>query len=288
MSKFTFSYNDASVVITDSNNSAETIALVEKLDTLDSLRAIGTEQNAAIRASVGALSLLADMLTDPRFDFYKGVTPINEKIPKEFNSALRDKIQEFMKPAFIADKLAKGAKPTTADNQWQLYAAGLSTGSFSNAKTWASKFFCQLGKLPCIDNGKLLPLRAIIKMLEDAKLPTENEGIAGKLVKLSLELNARTEKTELGEYATAIAALKSMLSTFEGLHRETLEALTFAIGNPDLPTIAQSAIAKARETPSIESIEAMHDNDQIDDTTYAIMMLEHHNIEIAFEEQDLM
>lgn len=205
MSKLTFSYNDASVVITDANNNAETIALVEKLDTLDSLRAISTEQNAAVKASVGALSLLADMLTDPRFDFYKGVTPMNEKIPKEFNAALREKISEHMKPAFITDKLAKGAKPATAENQWQLYAAGLSTGSFSNAKTWASKFFCQLGKLPSIENNKLLPLRAIIKMLEDAKLPTENEGIAGKLVKLSLELTARTEKTELGDYA-----LKSM------------------------------------------------------------------------------
>ena len=283
MSKFTFSYNDASVVITDANNNAETIALVEKLDTLDSLRAISTEQNAAIKASVGALSLLADMLTDPRFDFYKGVTPMNEKIPKEFNSALREKISKHMKPAYIADKIAKGAKPATAENQWQLYAAGLSTGSFSNAKTWASKFFCQLGKLPSIDNGKLLPLRAIIKMLEDAKLPTENEGIAGKLVKLSLELTARTEKTELGDYATAVAALKSMLNTFEGLHRESLEALTFAIGNPDLPTIAQSAIAKAKETPSIESIEALLDNDQIDDIAYAIMMLEHHNIEVTID-----
>ena len=145
MSKFTFSYNDASVVITDANNNAETIALVEKLDTLDSLRAISTEQNAAIKASVGALSLLADMLTDPRFDFYKGVTPMNEKIPKEFNSALREKISEHMKPAYIADKIAKGAKPATAEYQWHLYAAGLSTGSFSIAKTWASKFFCQLG-----------------------------------------------------------------------------------------------------------------------------------------------
>jgi len=247
MSKFTFSFNDNQVVITDAKNNAEPLALLDQLDTLESMRAIGTEQNAAVKASVGALSLLAEMLTDARFDFYKGATPINEKIPKEFNAALREKISEHMKPAFIADKLAKGAKPATAENQWQVFAGGLNTGSFSNAKTWASKFFCQLGKLPSLDNGKLLPLRAIIKMIENAKLPSEaGEGIAGKLVKIASDIENRTEKTELGDYASAIAALKSMLATFEGLHRESLEALTFAIGNPDIMALSQGLISKAQ------------------------------------------
>lgn len=286
MTKFTFSFNDSQVVITDAKNNAEKIDLIDKLETIESLKAISHEQNAAVKASAGALSLLADMLQDPRFDFYKGNCPINEKIPREFNLALREKISEYMKPAFIADKMAKGAKQSTADNQWIQFSAGLNTGSFSNAKTWAGKFFCQLGKLPTTDNGKLLPLRAIIKMLENAKIPSENEGIAGKLVKLSSEVESRTEKTDLGEYATAIAALKSMLATYEGLYRESLEALSALAINPDIQNQAQSVIVKAQEKPSIESIEALHDNGQIDDTTYAIMMLEHHNIEVVFEEDE--
>ena len=288
MSKFTFSFNDNQVVITDAKNNAEPLALLEKLDTLESMRAIGTEQNAAVKASVGALSLLADMLTDARFDFYKGQTPINEKIPKEFNAALREKISEYLKPTFIADKIAKGAKPATAENQWQIFAGGLNTGSFSNAKTWASKFFCQLGKLPSLENGKLLPLRAIIKMLENAKLPSESgEGIAGKLIKLAGDLESRTEKTELGDYASAIAALKSMLSTYEGLYRESLERLTETIGNTDIAQSANAAIAKASDIPSVESLEAMHENGQISDTDYALKMLTFHNIEIQFEEAPL-
>lgn len=250
MSKFTFSFNDNQVIIVDAKNNAEPLALIDKLDTLESMRAIGTEQNAAIKASVGALSLLADMLCDARFDFYKGQTPINEKVPKEFNAALREKISEYLKPAFIADKIAKGAKPATAENQWQIFAGGLNTGSFSNAKTWASKFFCQLGKTPALENGKLLPLRAIIKMLENAKLPSEaGEGIAGKLIKLASELESRTEKTELGDYASAIAALKSMLATFEGLHSESLERLTQAIGNTNIVASAQAVIAHAQAKP---------------------------------------
>jgi len=282
MSKFTFSFNDKSVVITDGKNNTESIDLLDKLDTIESLRAIGKEQNASIKASVGALSLLAEMLADPRFDFYKGITPINEKIPKEFNSALRDKISEYMKPAFIADQIAKGAKPATADNQWQIYASGLNTGSFSNAKTWAVKFYCQLGKLPTLDNGKLLPLRAIIKMLEDAKIPATDGGIADKLVKLSSDIENRTEKTNLGEYPTAISALKSMLATYEGLYRETLETLT-QLHSDGVIAQAKSAISDAQK-PSIESLNAQLDNGQIDDTAYAILMLEHHNVQVEFED----
>jgi len=246
MSKFTFSFNEKSIVITDGKNVKEELDLLDKLDTIESLRAIGKEQNASIKASVGALSLLAEMLADPRFDFYKGITPINEKIPKEFNSALRDKISEYMKPAFIADQIAKGAKPATADNQWQIYASGLNTGSFSNAKTWAVKFYCQLGKLPTLDNGKLLPLRAIIKMLEDAKLPkTEDDGVAGKLLKIASDIENRTEKTNLGEYPTAISALKSMLATYEGLYRESLETMT-QLHSDGVIALSQGLISKAQ------------------------------------------
>jgi hypothetical protein len=284
MSKFTFSFNDKSVVITDAKNNSESIELLDKLDTIDSLRAIGKEQHASIRASVGALSLLAEMLADARFDFYKGNTPINEKIPKEFNSALRDKISEYMKPAFIADMVAKGAKPATADNQWQIYSAGLNTGSFSNAKTWACKFYCQMGRLPVLDNGKLLPLRAIIKMLEDAKIPnTDNNGIADKLVKLSLDIEKRTEKTNLGDYVTAISALKSMLATYEGLYRESLETLT-QLHSDGVIGKSDNVLSQIMDKPSVESLDAQYQNGQIDDITYQMLMLEHHNIEIVLED----
>ena len=249
MSKFTFSFNEKSVVITDGKNNSESIELLDKLDTIESLRAIGKEQNASIKASVGALSLLAEMLSDARFDFYKGITPINEKIPKEFNSALRDKISEYMKPAFIADQIAKGAKPATADNQWQIYASGLNTGSFSNAKTWAVKFYCQLGKLPTLDNGKLLPLRAIIKMLEDAKLPATDTGIAGKLADLRDKVNNRnTEEGAddgLGDYALAVACLKDMLATYTGLLSAQNEMLT-QLHSDGVIALSQGLISKAQ------------------------------------------
>jgi hypothetical protein len=114
-------------------------------------------------------------------------------------------------------------------------------------------------------------------------VPDVKGGIADKLVKLSLEIENRKETTDLGDYVTAIASLKSMLATYEGLYRETLENLTMAIGNTSLQNVAQMAIAKASEKPSIESLDAQYTNGQIDDVTYQLLMLEHHNIEIVLE-----
>ena len=114
-------------------------------------------------------------------------------------------------------------------------------------------------------------------------VPDVKGGIADKLVKLSLEIENRKETTDLGDYVTGISALKSMLATYEGLYRESLEALTMAIGNPNIQTMAQSAISKASEKPSVESLDAQYQNGQIDDITYQLLMLEHHNIEIVLE-----
>ena len=139
-----------------------------------------------------------------------------------------------------------------------------------------------MGQLPIV-NGKLLPINAIKTLLDDAKPDnSENEGIAGKLVKLSVDIANRTEKTNLGDIPTAIAALKSMLATYDGLLREESERLTM-MHSDGIIGHAQSVIDNAQSKPSIETIEAMRDNGQIDDVTYQIMMLEHHNIEIEFE-----
>ena len=102
-----------------------------------------------------------------------------------------------------------------------------------------------------MDNGKLLSVAAMVKLIanEKAKVtPEQNEGIAGKLSALSVDVVNRTEKTELGDYATAIAALKSMLSTYEGLYREQLEKLTEIKGN----NIADAA---AMAMPKMDSVD---------------------------------
>ena len=286
MAKKTISYTDNQVIITDEKNKSEKLDLFDIVPDIDAIKYIRKEQNAGKSASVGALTLLAHMLDNPRFDAYKGQTPFNEKITPEFRGALRDIEVEYMKPIFTADLEAKGQTPATIEKQWQEYSLGLRTGTYALVKSYVSKLFCHMGQLPIV-NGKLLPINAIKTLLDDAKPDnSENEGIAGKLVKLSVDIANRTEKTNLGDIPTAIAALKSMLATYEGLMREESERIT-QMHSDGIIGHAQSAIANAQakpaETPSVEAIEAMRDNGQIDDVTYQIMMLEHHNIEIEFE-----
>jgi hypothetical protein len=55
----------------------------------------------------------------------------------------------------------------------------------------------------------------------------------------------------------------------------------------DVSSMASKAISKASDKPSIESLNAQYENGQIDDTTYAILMLEHHNVEIEYEDSPL-
>jgi hypothetical protein len=282
MVKKIISFTDNQVVIVDDKNKAEKLDLLEFLPDSEAIFSIRKEQKAGQKASVGALTLLAHMLDNPRFDAYKGQTPIGEKITPEFRGALRDIEVEYMKPIFVQDLTAKGNSPATIEKQWQEYSLGLRQGTYALVKSYVSKLFCHLGQLPISDNGKLLPINAIRQILANVENPKESTGIAGKLASLCNDVQTRTEKTDLGDYVTAIAALKSMLATYDGLYRESLETIT-ALHSDGVIAQAQTAIAQVMEKPSIESIEAMRDNGQIDDTTYAIMMLEHHNVEIEFE-----
>jgi len=283
MAKKTISFTDNQVIITDDKNKSEKLDLFEIVNDVDAIKSIRKEQNAGKSASVGALTLLVHMLDNARFDAYKGQTPFNEKITPEFRGALRDIEVEYMKPIFVADLTAKGNSAATIEKQWQEYSLGLRTGTYALVKSYVSKLFCHMGQLPIV-NGKLLPINAIKTILDDAKPDApESDGIAGKLVKLSVDLENRTEKTDLGNLVTAVAALKSMLATYEGLMREDDARKTEQLHG--VMAQANSAIVTAQAKPTIETIEAMHDNGQIDDTTYQIMMLEHHNIEIQFEDE---
>ena len=290
MAKYSFSFDEDRIVITnDATNKVEDkLHLLDKVDHLSAFRVLTQGRKADAKASDVAISLLVDVLSSPRLDGYKGATPINEIVPNVLKSAVREVEVDTLRPDFVGALVAKGQTDVQANLAWDNFKKDeLNTGSYSNVKSHVVKMFAYMGQLPIAPNGKLLPLHAIKRMLEtfmQSKETNENDGIAGKLVKIATDIAARTEKTNLGDYVTAIAALKSMLATYEGLYREDLENIT-QLHSDGVIAQAVEAIAKASDIPSIESIEAMHENGQIDDTTYAIMMLEHHNIEVVFEDE---
>jgi hypothetical protein len=207
---------------------------------------------------------------------------LNEAVPKELKSAIRDIETEYLKPIFSAPLIEDGAKPATVEAQWQAFAMGLREGgSYANTKSRVMAYFSHMGQLPQAANGKLLTVAAIDKILQNAKeqmaKPAVNEGIAGKLVKLSAEIESRTEKTELGDYSTAIAALNSMLSTYQGLQREVLEKMTEIIGNTSLDSNVSDVLAKAMRAPVVEvdteeSLTTAWNAGQIDDNQFSARM----------------
>jgi len=265
---FEISYNDDSVTFVNTKtNKAEKLELFNALDDAEAIRIVNGEIRSRDNVSKAAVSLLSHLLDNPRLDEYKGLTPINELVPNDLKSAIRDLETEYLKPRFSAPLQAKGNTPATIEKQWQLFAAGLREGGgYANAKSRVIKYFAHMGKLPVHDNGKCITVAAIDKILanEMQKVqPATPEGIAGKLVKLSSDIANRKETTDLGDYPTAIAALKSMLATYEGLYREALEDMTSLIGNTSLTNTADAVMAKAAEPDTIEGLNAQYENGQI-------------------------
>ena len=243
MSKFEVSYTDDSIVFvnTKTNKVDSKEQLFDAFDDNEAINAQRKEQGVAVSASKGAVSLLVRMLDNPRLDAYRGTCPTNESPCPELKAAIRELETEYLKPKFIQPLIDKGAKPATAEKQWQDFAKGLKAGgSYAVAKGHITKLFAYTGELPT-HNGKCLTVAAVVKLLSNLERETaENEGIAGKLVKLSEELtNADSDK--MGDFATAIAALKSMLLTYENQYSQALEILTDAIGNTELTRASNMA-----------------------------------------------
>ncbi|MFZ2190112.1 MAG: hypothetical protein WAV48_04990 [Candidatus Magasanikiibacteriota bacterium] len=254
---FDISYSDDAVTFVNTKTlKAEKLALFDVMPDIEAIRVVNGEIKARENVSRASVSLLSHLLDSPRLDGYKGTCPINETIPKELKSAIRDLETEYLKPIFSAPLIEKGNKPATIETLWQAFAQGLREGgSYANTKSRVMAYFSHMGKLPVADNGKLLTVAALDKIIQNAKeackTPATHSGIAGKLVTLSLELAQRTEKTDIGEFSTAIAALNSMLATYKGLYRESLEVLTELVGNTQgVDTLASAATSRAMSAPS--------------------------------------
>lgn len=281
MAKYSFSFDENNrIIITDdaTNKVKDKLTLLESVDHAHAFKVLTQGRKADAKASDVAISLLRDVMDNPRLDGYKGNTPVNESVPNVLKSALREIEVETFKPEFMDSLIAKGQTPTQAETQWQEFKNNeLNTGSYSNVKSHVVKMFAYMGQLPIAPNGKLLPLHAIKRMLEtfmQSKENPDNDGISSRLVSLASALDKRTETTKLGDYPTAIAALKSMLATFEGLYREQLENIT-QLHSDGVTASADEAMAKAMAMPQTikddvllaeinpETVAAWFDNGQI-------------------------
>jgi len=253
MAKYSFSFTDSQVVITDdkTNKNEPKLDLLEPVALPVAFRALTRGRQADNKASDVAISMLVECLQSPRLDEFKGKTPHNEKVPAVFLGALRDVETDVYKPAFVASHTEKGATAGKVEQLWQDFRKDeLNTGSYSNARSFVVKMFAHMGQLPMAPNGKLLPLHAIKRMYEAWKSEQEGETdkgtIAHKLVKLSAELHTVSGGANMGELVTGIDALKKMLATYETMYTVYLQQLTEAkMGSSVAP--AASVAEQAQE-----------------------------------------
>lgn len=254
MAKYSFSFTDTQVVITDdkSNKNEPKLDLLDHVPLPVAFRALTAGRRADNKASDVAISMLEECLKSPRLDEYKGMTPHNEKVPSEMLHALRDVETSIYRPAFEQAHTEKGASPGKLEKLWQDFRKDeLNTGSYSNARSYVVKMFAHMGKLPVAPNGKLLPLHAIKRMYEAWKAEQEGETskatISDKLVKLSEELHSVSGGENMGDLASGIAALRAMLATYDTMYTTYLEKLTEAKAGATVTEQAQATIQKAKE-----------------------------------------
>jgi len=234
MSKYsiTFTAENTAIVFTNDKGKSEPMETLATVSTVDAMQL--SRKEIAERTSIGAamLSLVTHILANSsRFDAYKGQTPANEGIPKELKNAFQEQEVKILEPIFVSQLglKEKGNKDATIAKQWDSYIKELRDGgSYANAKSTALQYFAIVGKLPYVneDNRRLLPVRAMQKIIANMRTATPHKGIVGKLSDIRDEFNNRTDKTLIGDVATGIALLKELLASFEGMQREELEKNT--------------------------------------------------------------
>lgn len=263
--------DDAITFVNTKTAKAEKLELFAAMEDGAAIRIVNGEIKHRENVSRAAVSLLTHVLDNPRLDGYKGQTPINETIPKELKAAVRELETEYLKPIFSKPLLDKGNSPAQVEKAWQAFNEGLRAGgSYANTKSRVVAYFAHCGRLPVADNGKLLTVAAIDKLMQNAKEASPKKtqlGLAGKLVAISLDIENRNEHTDLGDCVSAIAALKSMLATYEGLYREQCERMTELKGNISLTEQANAAI-KAAASPTEDSLTAQWNNGQLTDNQF--------------------
>ena len=271
--KYAVAFSNEFTVFTDNKGKVEKFDNLHAVSESDAITSLKREGEARINATAGALSIIVNMFDSPRLDSYRGKTPANEKLPKEAKDARREMEGEYLKPLFIAS--IKGNSPeATKHAQWDkfigLHRAG---GVWSLMNSIALQYWCIVGQLPCVyvagkpQKDQLLSKQAMEKIIANLRAAedTTDRGIAGKLADLNDELEHRSDKTHLGNAGLAVAALKNMLATYEGLLREESEAAMIKHSltvtgdlSKQADAVSSKAKGKGKNKPKAEAFAALN------------------------------
>lgn len=266
---FTVSATAKGLVFTDDKNKSESkgFEFHKPVDLMTAIRAVRAEFKGRESVAQGTIAMMVKLLDNPRLDAYKGKCDCNEALPKEYKSAVRALEEEFVRGLIVPELIAKGAKEGDAEAQLQALLGDMKAGgSYAQAKGKIIAWYAYAGELPCFyqdgkaDTEKQLTVAAVEKLLVNWKMQHKVESdtsFAARLVSLADELDKRTTddsgKSNIqltGDtfgLPSAIAALKGMLATFEGLQREADEARTQLGANDDVIKGTEKAIGNAKK-----------------------------------------
>jgi hypothetical protein len=198
-----------------------------------------TQRESVAQSTV---SLMLAMLDDPKFSGWAACVGPFDNVPSELKEAVRDAEVVNYKPDFI--KALKKPGDDGGEGQWQAFRADLRKGgSYAQAKGKILQYFAVTGELPCLyvegmpQKDKQYTVACIEKMLAQLKadaVKPASDSIAFKIMQLAAIVDKRTTDKKGnptviltdGEYgnASAIAALKALLATFEGEYRLEIDA----------------------------------------------------------------
>lgn len=267
MSKFEVSYGDDKIVFTDIKaGKAEGFAFFKPMTDKDAVKELRKEVDGRSNISRAVLSLAVQFMQHTRLSAYAGKTEMQHAIPKEFKAALRDVESEFIRP-MVLESLAKNQTDDEKALQADKYMSELRSGGvYPVVKNMVTQYFVYCGKLPCVYNsdgtpntGKLLSMDAMKRLiaLKRETLVPDTSGYkdkyVGRIVALSEDFNKRnTEKNPaIDEVKSAIAALKAMLASYEGMARE-IQGSTSGTASK-VVAVAKAVIGKAQSAKKLES-----------------------------------
>jgi hypothetical protein len=270
--KYTSDFADNALIMADDKGNKTSFEYIGAVPEPEAIGTLLQEMKGRGNVTAAALSLMVQIMDNPRLGTYAGKIPMGEKMDAKFKSAIREEEEAHLKPLFIASYDAKHkaqAKAASTDpvnpyhaqrlSAWDTFIGDLRKGGiYGNVKSTSTQYLGYFGKLPCVydgehpDKARLLAVSAMQKLIANAKADATDRverTVANDLVKLSSELQNRNDKTKLGSPATAIAALKAMLATFEGLQQEEAERATennSGAVHKDVSRLSEAAIKQAQ------------------------------------------
>lgn len=196
--KYVQSLSATAVLFTDDKGNTDTFELVAPMAKNEIVGTLSKEIAGRGDVTRGCLTIMLEMLDNPRFDTYKGLTTTGAKIPKELKTALSEQEVTTFQPMFYAYWDAKNKAPDGMDSvklmehnarrarQWDTFiSAQRDGGLYGNVKTYSLQYFAYFGLLPCVyvdgqpDKSRLMPVSAMAKAIAIAKAANVQPGLTG-------------------------------------------------------------------------------------------------------------